>query len=89
MRAEDEFECQKTLYTSPEMVFDMEVHRLGTALLMQLAGSTGNRPQALLNLKFKHAAITLLPDPEGGVLPRVLMEWKFEDTKEYLGKKDP
>jgi hypothetical protein len=28
MRAEDEFECLKTLYTSPEMVFDMEAHRL-------------------------------------------------------------
>jgi Protein of unknown function (DUF3435) len=88
MRAEDEFECLKTLYTSPEMVFDMEAHRLGMALVMQLAGITGNRPQALLNLKFKHVAVALLPDPEGGKFPRPMIDWKFEDTKEYLGKKD-
>jgi hypothetical protein len=88
MRAEDEFECLKTLYTSPEMVFDMEVHRVGMALLMQPAGITGNRPQALLNLQFKHVAVALLPDLEGGKLPRAMIEWKFEDTKEYLGKKD-
>ena len=40
---------------------------LGMALIMQLAGITGNRPEALLNLKFEHVAIALLPDPEGRV----------------------
>lgn len=88
MRAEDEFECLGALYTSPEMVFDMEAHRLGLALFMQLSGITGNRPQALLNVQFKHVAVALLPDPEGGEWPRVLIEWKFDETKEYLGAKD-
>jgi len=88
MRAEDEFECLKTLYTSPEMVFDREAHRLGMALIMQLAGITGNRPEALLNLKFKHVTVALLLDPEGGEWPRPIIEWKFEDIKEYLSKKD-
>jgi hypothetical protein len=89
MRTEDEFECLKTLYTSPEMVFDMEVHRLSLALFMQLAGITGNRPQALLNVRFKHVAVALLPDQEGGEWPRVVIEWKFQETKEYIGAKVP
>jgi len=51
MRAEDEFECFKTLYTSPEMVFDMEAHRLGLALF--IAGITGNRLQALFKFDLR------------------------------------
>ncbi|OCK73115.1 hypothetical protein K432DRAFT_430744 [Lepidopterella palustris CBS 459.81] len=88
MRAEDEFECLKTLWESPEMIFDMEVHRLGLALIIQLAGITGNRPKALLKLRFKHVKVALLPDPEGGEWPRPLIEWKFNETKGYLGEKD-
>jgi hypothetical protein len=88
MKTEDEFECLKTLYTSLEMVFDMEVHRLSLALFMQLAGTTGNRPQALLNVRFKHVAVALLLDQEGGEWPRVVIEWKFQETKEYIGAKD-
>lgn len=69
MRAQDEFECPKTLYTSSEMVFDMEMHRVGMALLMHLAGIiNGNRPQALLNLKFKLIAVALFLDLEGEML---------------------
>lgn len=37
MRAEDEFECLKTLWSSEELKFDIEIHRLSLALLMQLA----------------------------------------------------
>jgi len=88
MRAEDEFECLKTLWVSPEMVFDMGICRLELTLIMQLAGINGNRPKALLKLRFKHIKVSLLPDPEGGEWPRVLIEWRFAETKRYLGEKD-
>ena len=88
MRVEDAFECLKTLWSLKEMVFEAEVLRLSLALLMQLAGSTGNRPKALLQLRFRHVSVALLPDPEGSRWPRVMIDWKFENTKGYLGQKD-
>ncbi|KAJ9644078.1 hypothetical protein H2199_003946 [Coniosporium tulheliwenetii] len=87
MRAEDLFEYLKTLWESTQMPFDMEVHRLGLALVVQLAGITGNRPDALLQLRYKHVAVYLLRDPDGGERPRLLVEWKFKHTKGYLGEK--
>ena len=57
VRVEDEFECLKTLWVSPRMTLQMEVLRLILALIMQLAGITGNRPEALLELKYKHIAV--------------------------------
>ena len=65
VRAEELFNILKTLCVSPGMTFDMEVHRLGLALIMQLAGITGNGPEALLEVQFKHVTAALLPDPEG------------------------
>jgi hypothetical protein len=88
MRAQDEFECLKTLWSSEELKFDTEIHRLGLALLMQLAGITGNRPKALLQLRFKDVAVALLPDPHGSDWPRLMIEWKFSTTKTYKGTKD-
>jgi uncharacterized protein DUF3435 len=67
------------------MILVIEVLQLSVALIMQLAGITGNRPQALLNLRFKHIRVVLLPYPSGGEWPRVMIEWKFNETKEYLG----
>lgn len=55
---------------------------------MQLAGITGNRPAALLAVRYRHIKVTLLPDPEGGEQPRVLIEIVFHHTKSYLGEKD-
>lgn len=43
MRLGDEFELLKTLHLPVEMIFDHEQHRMQLALLMQLAGITGNR----------------------------------------------
>jgi hypothetical protein len=62
MRAEDGFECLKTLWLSEEFKFDIDIHRLSIALLMQLAGITGNRFKALLQLRFKDIAVALFPD---------------------------
>ena len=88
MRAEDEFELLKTLWLSDEVVYDHERHRIALALILQLAGITGNRPGALLALRYRHVKVFLLPDATGGDRPRVLMEVKFEETKSYLGPKD-
>ena len=88
MRAEDEFELLKTLFLSVEIVFDHERHRVQLALIMQLAGITGNRPAALLGVCYKDVKITLLPDPKGGELPRRLIGIAFKNTKGYLGDKE-
>ncbi|KAL8799612.1 MAG: hypothetical protein Q9182_005763, partial [Xanthomendoza sp. 2 TL-2023] len=86
--AEDEFELLKTLYTSTETTFPHERYRVQLALIMQLAGITGNRPTALLAVRYRHIKVTLLPDPKGGEQPRVLIEIVFYHTKGYLGEKD-
>ncbi|KAL8809671.1 MAG: hypothetical protein Q9223_007893, partial [Gallowayella weberi] len=88
LHAEDEFELLKTLYTSMETTFPHERYRVQLALIMQLAGITGNRPAALLAVRYRHIKVTLLPDPEGGEQPRVLIEIVFHHTKGYLGEKD-
>lgn len=88
LHAEDEFELLKTLYTSTETTFPHERYRVQLALIMQLAGITGNRPSALLAVRYRHIKVTLLPDPEGGEQPRVLIEIVFHHTKGYLGEKD-
>lgn len=88
MRAEDEFELLKTLYLSAEITFDHERHRPQLALIMQLAGITGNRPSALLGVCYRDIKVSLLPDPNGGRQPRVLIDIEYKKTKGYRGKKD-
>ena len=88
VRAEDEFELLKTLWTSAEVTFNHERQRIQLALLHQIAGITGNRPDALLSICYKHVKVTLLRDPAGGEQPRPLIEISFEETKGYLGSKD-
>ena len=48
IRVEDEFEYLKTLWGSKEIVFKLEIYRIALALLIKLAGRTGNRPTVLL-----------------------------------------
>jgi hypothetical protein len=62
-------------------------NRIQAQLYLQLGGFTANRPQALLSLCYRHIQVTLLRDPEGGP-HRVLLEFTFEFTKEFLGIKD-
>lgn len=85
MRAEDEFELLKTLYLSVEIIFDHERHRVELALIVQLAGITGNRPAALLALTYENVKVTVLLV---NGRPRVLVEITFHNTKGYLGDKD-
>jgi len=60
----------------------MEMH-----LFMQLAGFTANRPEALLQLRYRHIMASMLRD-QGGGLDKFLLEFNFEFTKDYLGAKD-
>jgi hypothetical protein len=76
------------LWTSSELELDHERLRVQLALIIQIAGITGNRPEALLQLTYGDVNISLLPDPTGGEQPRVLIELRFKHTKGYLGSKD-
>ena len=87
LHAEDEFELLKTLYISTETTFPHERYRVQLALIMQLAGITGNRPSALLAVHYQHIKVTLLPDPDGEEQPRVLIEICSITPKATLGKK--
>lgn len=88
MRAEDKFELLKTLHLSVKIVFDHKHHRVQLALLMQLAGITGNRLGALLGVCYSNVKITLLPDPQGDKFPQRLIEIVLKHTKEYFGEKE-
>ena len=88
MRAEDEFELLKTLYLSSKIAFNHERHRVQLALIMQPVGTTGNRPAALLAVRYLHVKVTLLPDPHRGERPRVLVEIVDKYINSYLGEKD-
>ncbi|GIZ48168.1 hypothetical protein CKM354_001124100 [Cercospora kikuchii] len=88
MRAEDEFELLKTLWESPDVELQHEYLRAQLALMIQLAGITGNRPGALRRLQYKDLKIALLPNCDGGDRPRLVIDFTFEHTKRYLGGKD-
>ncbi|KAH7021750.1 hypothetical protein B0J12DRAFT_610692 [Macrophomina phaseolina] len=88
MYVEDMFEVLKVQWTSSEMTFDHERHRLELSLFMLLAGTTGNRPGALLALRYRDVQATLIRDPAGGSEPYVLLEFIYTHTKGYLGQKD-
>ncbi|GIZ43092.1 hypothetical protein CKM354_000633300 [Cercospora kikuchii] len=88
MRAEDEFELLKTLWESPDVELQHEYLRAQLALMIQLAGITGNRPGALRRLQYKDLKIALLPNCDGDDRPRLVIDFTFEHTKRYLGGKD-
>lgn len=57
------------------------------ALIILLAGITGQRPGALVSLKHADVAITLFPT--GRERPHMVLEVKPRNTKGYRGKKKP
>src|SRR5437764_15299056 len=88
MYVEDLFQVLKTGWTSTDVTLDHERHRSELSLIMLLAGMTGNRPGALLALRYKDVQVTLIRDPEGEEQPYILIEITYEYTKGYLGAKD-
>ena len=88
VRAEDEFELLRTLWGSVDVIMEHERLRVQEALILVLAGITGNRPEALLSLRWKHVKMALLRDPDGSEWPRPIVDLTFEKTKSYMGAKD-
>jgi hypothetical protein len=87
MYVEDQKEVLRTNLTTTEKRYKHGRIRMEIQLFLQLAGFTASRPDALLKLCYRHIAATLLRDPEGGP-NRVLLEFTFEFTKDFLGAKD-
>lgn len=88
MRAKDLFEFFKTLWVSKEIKFNHERHRVQLILIMQFAEITDNRLNVLLALRYKHIKVTLLSDPKDKKQSRMLIEIRYEHTKNYLNEKD-
>lgn len=74
----------ETTISTTKKTFGHGRHRVELGLFLQLAGLTANRPQAVLNLRYRHIRVSLLRDPQGGP-PRIVIEFTFEFTKEFLG----
>ncbi|CAN9242336.1 unnamed protein product [Alternaria alternata] len=87
MYVEDLAQVLQTNLVTTEKRYPHGRYRIQAQLYLQLGGFTANRPQALLSLCYRHIKVTLLRDPEGGP-HRVLLEFTFEFTKEFLGVKD-
>jgi hypothetical protein len=81
-------EFARVLLATTEMTFDCGWLRIELVLFCQLAAITGSRPQALLDLRYRHIELTLIRDPEGPEgPPRLFIHLTPEFTKKYLGKK--
>ncbi|KAI9765782.1 MAG: hypothetical protein M1839_005382 [Geoglossum umbratile] len=87
MYVEDLVEYLQTNLTTTKKRYTHGRHRIQLVLFCQLAGFSGNRPQALLNLRYRDIVVTLLRDPNGGP-HRILIEFTCEFTKQFLGVKD-
>ncbi|KAM3424156.1 hypothetical protein BST61_g11301 [Cercospora zeina] len=88
-RVEDAFEMLKAIWGSCDITFPHERQRAQLALIIQLAGLSGNRPDALMKLRYGDIAVSLLRDPtQPAAPPRVLTEFTFKYTKQYQGEKD-
>jgi Protein of unknown function (DUF3435) len=62
-------------------------HRIQLTLFHHLAGFSANRPQAVLDLRYRHIVVSLLRNPQGGP-HRILLEFTYEFTKQFLGMKE-
>jgi hypothetical protein len=84
---EDLAVIMQTNLTTTKKKYTHGRHRIQLALFLQLAGFSANRPQAVLNLCYRHIIVTLLRDPNGGP-HNILIEFTYEFTKEFLGTKE-
>jgi hypothetical protein len=90
MYVQDLAEFARVLLATTEMSFDIGWLRVQLILFCQLAAITGNRPEALINMRYRHLKLTLIRDPTGqsGQYPRLFIELTAEYTKIFLGIKD-
>ena len=82
MYVEDLTKVVETTISTTKKKFGHSQHRIELGLFLQLAGLTANRPQAILDLRYRHMLISLLRDPRGGP-HRIVIEFTFEFTKEF------
>lgn len=87
MFVEDVAEFARVILTTTEMTFPCGWYRIQLLLFCQLAAITGNRPGALLKLRFRDLKLTLIRDPNGG-RPRLFIYLRPEFTKAFLGAKE-
>ncbi|KAI9889389.1 MAG: hypothetical protein M1814_005325 [Vezdaea aestivalis] len=87
MDVEDVTEFLQTNLTTTEKRYCHGRHRIQLAFWVHNGFITANRPQAILNLCYRHVVVTLLRDPKGGP-HRALLEFTYEFTKTYLGMKE-
>ncbi|CZR66010.1 uncharacterized protein PAC_15910 [Phialocephala subalpina] len=71
--AEDLAEYARVLLATTEMTFEIGWLRVQLVLFCELAGITGNRPEALVELRFRYLKLTLIRDPDRGG-PRLFVE---------------
>ncbi|CZR69582.1 uncharacterized protein PAC_19482 [Phialocephala subalpina] len=87
MYIEDLAGVLQTNLTTTKLRYTHGRHRIDMGLFGQLAIFSGNRPSALLKLRYGDIAVNLLRDPSGGP-HRILIEFTCEFTKKYLGTKE-
>ncbi len=80
MYAEDPAEFARVLLSTTQMIFEIGWLRIQLILFCQLAGITGNRRGALIELRLRDLQLTLIRDPSGG-RPRLFIEHSPESTK--------
>ncbi|KAG9229421.1 hypothetical protein BJ875DRAFT_537715 [Amylocarpus encephaloides] len=69
------------------MTFQLGWLRIQLILFYQLVGITSNRPEALVQLRYRHLKLTLIRD-YNSPRPRLFIELTAEFTKGFLGMKD-
>ncbi|PQE05392.1 C2H2 finger domain-containing protein [Rutstroemia sp. NJR-2017a BBW] len=86
MYVEDLAEFARVLLATTQMTFEIGWLRIQLIFFCQIAGITGNRPEALVDLRFRHLNLTLIRDRNVD-RPRLFIELTTEYTKGYLGMK--
>jgi hypothetical protein len=87
MYIEDLAGVLQTNLTTTKLRYTHGRHCIEMSLYSQLGIFSGNRPSALLQLRYGDIVVTLLRDPSGGP-HRILIEFTYKFTKKYLGTKD-
>jgi Protein of unknown function (DUF3435) len=66
MYVEDLTKVVETAISTTKKKFGHGQQRIELGLFLQLAGLTANRPQAILDLRYRHILVSLLRDPQDG-----------------------
>ncbi|OJD25505.1 hypothetical protein ACJ73_03128 [Blastomyces percursus] len=87
MYVDDLAEYLRVLLVTNEMEFLIGWLRVELILFCQVAGVTGNRPDALTQLRYRDLELTLVRDPHSSA-PRLCVGLTAHFTKTFLGMKD-